>query len=263
MKTFSMLALATSAFAQSAQTQGPAAPSQAALSGDQLEVMANQMRAFVPRDEFDAPPSLPSVNGRRFTYTVTPLRTGPQNLICSGFPTWGYWPQDGRLEVGGTESVGIKSDYRSGNSAMFPTGSDGSGLSTMLSFRSFTCQRTRLEGYTATNAFGAAFPIEASREAVTAIGDFAMINTSWRTYWGTQVTGDAARQLSQNVRIRFSGTLSDWAPGRPVLCGRSHRSPTVSLPIDRITDICIFKGRADLFEVIDAHTGEVLFSSPR
>jgi hypothetical protein len=28
-------------------------------------------------------------------------------------------------------------------------------------------------------------------------------------------------------------------------------------------DICLFNGSADLFEVLDARTGEVLFSSPR
>jgi hypothetical protein len=231
------------------------------LTPEQLQSMADRIRSFAPRDEFDVQPALPSLQGRRFSYTVTPLRRGPDNLICAGFPSWGYWPQEGRLEVGGTESLGMRSDFRSGNSAMFAA--DSEGRSPFVTFRALRCQKTRLPNYTARNGFGAEFDISATRETVTAIGDFGDINTSWRTYWSAQTTGDAARQLSQNVRVRVSGTLSDWAPGRPLFCGTSHRLPTVDLPIDDRLSICLFRGQADLFEVIDARTGAVLFSSPR
>lgn len=243
----------------------PAPPAQhgATLSGDDLEVLASRVRSFAPRDQFDMPPALPSVAGRRFSYTVTPLERGPDNLICDGFPSWGFWPQDGRLEVGATEGTGIKSDFASGSSRMFPTGQGISDFGTMVTFRSFRCQKTRLGSYTATNGFGAQFTVERSREVVTAIGGFAMPDTSWRTYWTTQVSGDAARQLSRSLRVRISGTLTDWAPGRPVLCGRNVSTPSMRRPYEETLDLCLFNGRADLFEVVDSRTGEVLFSSPR
>lgn len=238
-------------------------PSGAPLTGEDLEALASQVRSFVPRDQFDTPPALPSVTGRRFSYIATPLERGPENEICDGYPSWGFWPQDGRLEVGATEGTGIKSDFTSGSSRMFSTGQGTSDFGTMVTFRSFRCQKTRLPGYTATNGFGAQFAVERSREVVTAIGGFAMPDTSWRTHWTTQVSGDAARQLSRNVRVRVSGTLTDWARGRPVVCGRKVSTPTTRRPYDETLDICLFNGRADLFEVLDGRTGEVLFSSPR
>jgi hypothetical protein len=255
---------ARSAEAAPRESTGTAAsPAGTVMTGDELEAIAKRVRSFVPRDQFDTPPSLPSVTGGRFSYMVMPLERGPSNLICDGYPSWGFWPQDGRLEVGATEGTGIKSDFSTGAGRMFSTGQGMSDFSTMVTFRSFRCQKTRLPSYTATNGFGAQFTIEKSREVVTAIGGFAMPNTSWKTHWTKQVTGEAARQLSRDVRVRISGTLVDWAPGRPVRCGTKVRTPTTRLPYDETLDICLFNGSADLFEVIDARTGEVLFSSPR
>jgi hypothetical protein len=146
---------------------------------------------------------------------------------------------------------------------MFSTGSGTIDFGTFVTFHSFRCQKTPLPSYTATNGFGAQFTVEKSREAVMAIGGFAMPATSWKTYWTTNVTGDAARQLSQNVRIRMSGTLADWAPGRPVLCGTKVTTPSTRLPIDETLELCMFNGKADLFEVLDTRTGAVHYSSPR
>lgn len=246
--------------APGAVTAAQVSPTQP-VTETELDAIALRARTFHPRDEFDAAPNLPSMEARRFSYTVSPLRTGPDNVICDGFPTWGYWQQDGRLEIGATESLGMRTDFRSGTSPLFA--SDAGGRSPFVAFRSFRCQKTRLSSYTATNAFGAEFEISASREIVTAIGDFGDIDTSWRTYWSAQIAGDPARQLSQNVRVRLSGVLSDWAPGRPVVCGSAHDLPRADFPFDKTLEICMFRGQFDLFEVLDARSGEVLFSSPR
>jgi hypothetical protein len=242
---------------------GLPAPARVALSGDQLEAMARRARAFVPRDRFDVPPALPSVNGSRFSYIVTPLPTGPDNSICQGSPSWGYWPQDGRLEVSAGQGVGIASDYRASDRPMFGGHEGQIATATLVSFSSFRCQKTRLPGYRATNGFGVPFEVGRTTEVVTAIGEFSRPATSWRTYWTTQISGDPARQLAQNLQVRVSGTLSDWAPGRPVACGRSVSRATMSSPVERTVEICMFNGRADLFEVLDARTGAVLFASPR
>ncbi len=231
------------------------------VTAAELDAIAQRVKSFRPRDEFDAPPSSPSMEGRRFSFTVTPLRTGPDNVICDGSPTWGYWQQDGRLEVGATEALAMKADFRSGSAPLFA--SDAGGRAPFVTFGSFRCQKTRLPSYMANNAFGAQFEIFPSREVVTAIGDFGDVNTSWRTYWSTQISGDPARQLSQNIRVRLSGVLSDWGPGRPVVCGTKRDRPRADSPFEESLEICLFRGQFDLFEVIDARSGEVLFSSPR
>lgn len=239
------------------------AGAQDVLDAEQLDALANQARAFVPKDEFDVAPALPSVAGKRFSVTVAPLKRGPDNLICDGFPSWGYWPQDGKLEVGAMEGTGIKSDFAAATGRMFASGAGGSDFSTFVSFRSFRCNKVRLPSYEATNGFGAKFTVEKSREEVTAIGGFRMIDTDWKSYWSTQAVGDEARQLSQNIRVRLEGTLEDWAPGRPVLCGSKRTVPETRLPLDETLDICMFNGAADRFEVIDARTGAVLYGSTR
>ena len=77
------------------------------------------------------------------------------------------------------------------------------------------------------------------------------------------MAGDAARQLTQNLRVRVSGTLSDWWPGTSMLCGKSGSPPTIDLPLDSTLDICMVRGRADHLEVFNAVTGEVLYSATR
>lgn len=236
---------------------------QEVLTGDELEVLAQKVRNFTPRDEFDVPAQLPSVEGKRFTYTVTPLKRGSANKICDGFPSWGYWPEDQRLEVGASQSHGIKHDFAGATGRMFPSGEGLSDFRTMVSFHSFRCQYARLPSYEAVNGFGASVVVEKTREDVTAIGEFALPDTSWKTYWTTEVVGEKARQLSQNIRVRISGKLEDWATGRPVVCGRKKGRPDFSLPLDTDLRICMFNGKADLFEVIDAHSGAILFASRR
>lgn len=240
------------------------ADNRGAMIGDELEALARHARAFSPRDQFDASPAMQSVNGKRFSYTVTPLQTGPDNVICSGYPNWGYWPQDARLEVSAGLGTGIKSNFAGKTEGrMFPSTPGVSEFSAFVTFHSLSCEKTRLPSYTATNRFGAQMTVFKSREVVTAVGEFGMPDTKWKNYWTTQVSGEEARQLSRNVRIRMSGTLRDWAPGKPVLCGRKSSAPTTQLPYDETTEICMFNGRPDLFEVLDARTGKVLHASRR
>ncbi|MEK7412792.1 MAG: hypothetical protein AAB263_05705, partial [Planctomycetota bacterium] len=136
--------------------------------------------------------------------------------------------------------------------------------SRILDVYSFTCHFVRQPDYVANNALGAQFTIKKTTTVITAIGESPLLrNKPWKIYWEKPVTGDEARQLSEHIRIRISGTLSDWSPGKSVICGTHVRLPTIQLPQDETTSACLFKGRPDLFEVIDASNGAVLFSSPR
>lgn len=234
------------------------------MTGDELETLARRVRAFKPRDQFEAPPKLESVNGKRFSYVVTPLETGLGNVICSGYPSWGYWPQDSRLEVSAFLATGMESDFKGKTGGrLFPSANGYDPYRELLTFSSLKCQKTRLESYTATNGFGAQVEVFKTKEFVTSIAAFEIPETKWKTYWTHQVSGDEARQLSQNVRVRMSGTLKDWAPGKPVLCGKKNSSPDTRRPFDDATEVCVFNGRPDRFEVLDARNNAVLYSSSR
>lgn len=246
-----------------AAAMGVAVPGEV-MTGDQLAALAERVRAYVPRDQFDTPPQMASVAGKRFTYVVIPLQTGPDNAICRGFATWSYWANDQRLEVAQSAGSTISYGIRSKNGPLFPSEVARVGHNSELTFDSFTCRKIKEPGYIATNGFGARFDVKKETDIVTSIASLEPITHSfWRSYWTTQVAGEAARELSKNIRVRVSGSLDDWAPGKTVLCGTEVSSPTIDLPQESTLDMCMFKGRADHMEVINGQTGEVLYSVSR
>jgi|GEM_PF-4943217 len=233
--------------------------SQVAATETELSVMAAQIRSFTPRDKFDSLPPLPSVAGRAFSVVMAPLEGGPNNSICSGFPSWVYLPQRSHYEVGSGTVTASKSNFEGPLGPLFATSSPREP--SLIKFLSFTCSHAKEPPYTTTNGFGAQVQVEKTTETVTAIAyDYDRL-PSWKDYWESTTTGDAARQLAKNVRVRISGVLSDWSPGTPIMCGVSRRHPTMALPIDRTLNACLFKGRIDRFEVLNAATGELLYSA--
>lgn len=228
------------------------APAQEVLTATRLEELANRARAFHPKDEFDTAYGLPSVSGKRFVYTVEPARMDPDKRTCKGFPIWAYLPQKDQLEVGlnkWSESSTILSGSRS-----------ATGSKTYATFDTFVCKKVSLPSALVTQELATKTVV---RETITAIGDLSDPYTGWKTYWITKASGDEARQLSKALRIRVSGSLVDWKPSQPVLCGiRASVSTRESAQGDTL-DLCMFKGKADLFEVLHTRTGAILFASPR
>lgn len=243
---------------------GANASAQEIMTTEQITALAERVKNYTPRDQFDTPPAQPSVAGKRFSYTVTPLQVGPNNMICDGFPTWGYVASDGKLDVGMTGGFALSYQMDGKTGRLFPSAVASVEKNAELTFHSLTCRKVREPNYTATNGFGAKFEIHKETDVVTAIAEFgSQTDSHWHTYWETQVSGDAARQLTQNVRVRISGTLSDWWPGTAMLCGKSSMPPTIDLPLDSTLDICMMRGHADRVEVLNAATGEVLYSATR
>jgi hypothetical protein len=203
-----------------------------------------------------------SVSGKRYTYTIAPLKRGPDNLICDGFPSWSYYNLDKKLEIGDLEGLLIRRDLRLGNRIVIEE-SISSDKQFVL-FRSLRCKKENLPSYIATNAYGAKVTVFDTKETVTAIGDFGMSpDLDWKTSWSSMISGVAARTLTKNALVRISGRLENWAPGQPVLCGVVESLPRVDSPFRNTLDICLFRGRADLFEVLDSSTGSVLYSTSR
>lgn len=237
-----------------------AAPSivvgQVPLGLEELSALAEEARNFKPRDRFDTPALQRSLAGLRFSYVVEPIPI--EQKPCSGFPDWSFQAAQGKLTVGWYSGTLFTTLFRGASGPVFPPNLRDRRRSEMT-FRAFSCRTTKHPSYTATNAFGAAFTIEKSVDTVAAIADFDPMTLARRppSSWETAVSGDAARLLSRNLRVRVSGTLDDWAPGKSVVCGAQRIEPRLALPIDRTTEICLIRGQITLVEVLDQSTSSV------
>jgi len=235
------------------------AAAQQTLRDEDLSAIAEKVRQFAPRDQFDAPPPQQSLAGRRFSYTIEPKPIG-RATNCEAFPEWVYLPAQGRLNFSWSSSLTLTYNLLGANGPVFPP-TMTRPRNAELTFRSFTCVKRIEPSYTATNAFGAQFTIEKMTDVVSAIADFEPLGARLApSSWEASVSGDAARTMVANARVRVSGTLADWWPGTSVVCGRKRLEPSIRLPLDRTTDLCLIRGRVERIEVIDQQTGAVLYS---
>ena len=238
------------------------APAQEVLSGEQLAAIAGRVRDFTPRDQFDVAPQMPSLAGKRFSYTITPLELGPAR--CDGYPDWLYVASRGQLHVSWSPGFALSYELKGKPGATFPPNLVSLVRNSELAFRAFTCRKIAEPDYMASNAFGAQFKVTKSTEFVTAVADFEpIVERGFANSWNVAAAGDAARTLSQNIRVRVGGSLADWGSGVSVVCGAKLRAPTIRLPQDKAVNICMVRGRPDRVEVIDASTGKTLFLTTR
>jgi hypothetical protein len=232
---------------------------QETLTGKDLAALAEKVRTFTPRDQFDLQPAQPSLAGKRFSYTIEPRPIG-RATNCDGYPEWVYLQAQRRLNFFWGASLALTYDLKGKNGPVFPP-SMSKPRNAELMFRSFTCEKSVQPTYTAFNAFGAHFTIEKTTDTVTAIADFDPLSRRMAaSSWEATVTGDAARALSANARIRVSGTLSDWWQGISVVCGQKRLEPSIRLPLDRTTNLCMIRGQVEKVEVIDQRSGATLFA---
>lgn len=235
------------------------ASAQETLSGEQLSALVDKVRNFAPRDQFDSPPAQPSLAGKRFSYTVEPRPIG-RATNCDGHPEWVYLPTQRRLNFFWGSSLALTYAMKGRNGAVFPPGMSNPRKAELM-FRSFTCAKTIEPNYTANNAFGAQFTIEKMTDVVSAIADFdPLTGRRLPSSWEALLSGDEARAMSANARIRVSGTLSDWWQGVSVVCGQKRLEPNIRSPLDRTTDLCMIRGQVEQVEVIDQRSGATLYS---
>jgi hypothetical protein len=249
MMVFSVLVMSGVAPASAQQT----------LSGEDLSVIVERIRQFTPRDQFDTLPPQPSLAGRRFSYTVEARPIG-RTTNCEAYPEWVYLQAQSRLNFSWSSSLALTYALLGHNGPVFPPAMT-KPRNAEITFRSFTCAKTIEPSYTANNAFGAQFTIEKMTDVVSAIADFEPLRARLApSSWEANVSGDAARMMAANARIRVSGTLADWWPGTSIVCGRKRLEPSIRLPIDRTTDLCLIRGQVKRIEVIDQRTGATLYS---
>ena len=238
------------------QFVAPAVP-QKTVSLAEINALAAKVRAYKPKDEFDAAPSQPSWTGRSFVLTIDPK---PHRAACFGSPTWSYSAESQTLYVSpGGSDLGL-AGFRGQQGVISKTLGEEWGRPVL--YFATACERVILPSYTATNAYGASFNIDPTAQIITAIADDP-IQPEWPESFKLQISGDAARTLVEHLQVRLSGTLRDWKPGVAMACDVRRDGPTASSPYDRTRDLCIANGRIGKFEVIDRRNGRVLHSAVR
>lgn len=246
-------------FIMFATVAGTPASAQETLGAEELSALIEKVRNFTPRDQFDAPPTEPSLVGKRFSYTIEPRPVG-RLTNCDGHPDWVYLPNQAKLHLSWSPTLALTYTLTGASRPVFPPSLYGIRNSE-LTVSSFTCSKTNEPPYTATNAFGAEFSVEKTTEVVNAIADLEPLRRKRPpSSWEASVSGDEARQLAANARIRVSGTLHDWWPGVSVVCGQKRLEPTITYPFDRTTTMCLVRGQVERVEVLDQRSGATLYS---
>lgn len=219
------------------------------LDDDDLKSIAMPLLDFKAKDEFDTPPKIPSVKGQPFSYLVAPRN----ERSCPGYPKWEYRPVKGTLGVyWATHQLSL---YAKALNTQMPT----RGYETE-SYMLFNCTATDLGTYTAQNGFGAKTEMKTTLDRGLGIAMASSYKSKLPMDWQKTVAGEDAKSLSQNVRVRISGTLDEWSPSQPLFCA-SEKDANFAWGRDRSTELCLYKGTLGLVEVIDARTGEVLHST--
>ena len=243
------------AAALSTRTAEPTSPPPANTA--ELNSLATAERAFVPKDEFDAPAAQRSLAGRRFLIEVQPWGTSPPKMACFGYPMWSYSRDSGTLYVSTGASKLTLSSFLTKQGIVTKKSAPDIWPENVHYFAS-DCGREDLPSYTATSAYGAKFKIDPSAQIVTAIADDVADGSALIRDFEIKTSGPEARSLVPNLRVRFRGVLADWKKGVSVACGRRRDGPTAGSPYDRTLKLCLFNGSIDQIELVDARTGQVL-----
>lgn len=226
-------------------------------STSSITELAAKARSYVPKDQFDTAPRLPTVDGQRFDVLVKPAATVGSNG-CFGSSIWSYEADQGRLWIGAAGQKMSTNTLTPTTAAILkPIGDD------LIEYFTLDCQREELGSYTGTNAYGAEVKVAKGHQRITAIADSVVRNPAWEPSKYFQISGEEARQLVEHLRVRFMGSLQDWKAGVPIACGTRRQNPTYTVRVDRRLDICLVSARIDRVQFVDVRTGRVLYESLR
>jgi len=247
--TLFLVALTTVPAAASALLADEAAAKPSVATAAELERAAAEVRASGGTPG----PLSRGLAGRRFQFTLAPRERGPKNEICTGYPSWGWYPEQKRFEVNLIEGVHDSRFF------LDPAGGQAmpADIPSWLELVAFSCRYTREPERRVLNMYDETVTYEPTRQELVAIarpatgGGFAM--------GGYSVATDeaGARRLGGIMVVRISGTIGEWARGRTIVCGADDYS-ALDVPV-LVGDFsgCLVKGRVDRVEYIDSATGEV------
>jgi hypothetical protein len=230
------------------------------LTGRELEQAAARVRAA------GAGASPAKLAGRRFRITIVPRQRGETNSICTGFPSWGWYPKEGTFELshsGGSHEAGYFHDPTGALALPFAPKNLGEKQQ-WVDVHAFSCRYTREPRRRTENMYGEIVDHEPTREDVTAIAGrhTPSRGAAFRWDWLSVKTDEAgALVLGARMVVRLSGVLGEWSPGRSIVCGADDHS---SLGVPVLTPAfsgCLINGRVERIEFVDAVTGKVRLST--
>lgn len=209
------------------------------------------------------------LRGRRFQITIAPRPRGEQNEICTGFPSWGWYPKDGTFELShldGTHEA--RFFYNAEGALALPFAPKNFGEEQQwVEVHTFSCRYRREATRRTENMYGEIVDHEPIQEDVTAIASrhrprLSRALTPWD--WLSVKTDEAgARALGARMVVRISGVIGQWSPGRSIVCGADDHSSLGTPMLMPNFSGCLINGRVTRVDYVDAKTGKVRLSSTR
>jgi hypothetical protein len=213
-----------------------------------LRAAAEKVRTFRPKDQFDSPPDMSALVGRRFEVETAPRATGPANQICPGTPMYSYDHP--------TLSIMYNNQVLLGNFDIDVDTSDGNGLGFFNTY-AFDCAVSAGRSYVGSNAFGASAVVSVQNDRFLAFASARALPSQEDT-WEQTATPSVARDLARSVRVRVRGTVGKWTNGQPVECGTYVDEAKIDYPYEERQSGCFFKADIDSVDAIDSRTGNTL-----
>ena len=229
---------------------------------EQMIRAAGSLRNFKPKDEFDAGPTLNTMTGKRFSVELKVAKNG-----CSGYPTWSYIRDSGKLWVSFHGSKIVSTGTYPAFLKLFSHAPGSYSTGHSLNYIPLNCVSSDQGSYIAGNAFGALTEVFKSKEVVLAISPTGIDETMYgkksrfESQWEIKVSGDEARALSASLVMRISGTIGEWENGANVACGTDGLRADMLHPFESTFDACIYKANDFRVELIDSRSGNVVFET--
>lgn len=222
------------------------------ISTAAIQAAVNKVRAYKPKDRFDAGPDVSALVGKSFQME-TPLKAaGLSNTICPGSPFYNYSPESAKLEI----SYGGRYEPNDFNPAIAPSHREHPGQF------SFACVVTRGRSYFGENSFGAVASVEVRNEKFSAFVSSQLMSEPYFAGfdWSIQADPATARNLAKAVRVRVRGTIGEWSGGRPIKCAAHTEAAKIDFPEETNQEGCFINADIVEAEIINSATGEVLHS---
>lgn len=239
----------------------PTSASAPSVSEDELVRAVQSISDFRAQDSFDSPPK-PSFAGRTFVFDVTIPETSlqSQNFMC--LSTWRYDQSSGTLKVN------IRQMFASTYTEIRGPGSPLTGNDNHAYYGvPFYCHREPEGSYSAQNAFGAEATVATYREVRIGFSTYNVsegrpfsVNAVDPMEFSRVMSPADGREMVQALRLRFSGTISNWGDGGSIGCTTDRQRPTFRSPVESERVNCLVSASDVRVDLIDSRTNEVLLT---
>ncbi len=252
VRWLALVALSASAAIFPAVAQVALAEDDVTASSEELISVGANVRGFVPKDTFDAPPRA-DFSGRAFS--IEHRVSEQAEDTCLGTPVWQYDVAKQEMQL--LQMAGIRLGFSLKDRDGGPTPFSGKSLLQTVLVK---CVREAKGSYRASNAFGATRTIYRRLETSTEIAVRTPSGDAPTLLFSSTIpmSPEKARDIAPHLVVRISGRLENWDHGSAVVCGIDKSRPKMTSVYDTTTDTCIFRGTLDAVVFYDARTGQII-----